>query len=141
MTVQQNPAIYAQAIQYQLDTILGAVPVFVNFNRNWNKTQTKFVTWQLRNVHQPVFTGTTQSNKGIDTPVFQVSVFATTVDEAFNISNTILQSLHGYSGILGNPATTGFYVSKVDVVWLYNTYDNEIGMQQIILDCTLYVPS
>jgi hypothetical protein len=141
MTAQQNPAIYAQAIQYQLDTILGAVPVFVNFNRNWNKTQTKFVTWQLRNVHQPVFTGTTQSNKGIDTPVFQVSVFATTVDEAFNISNTILQSLHGYSGILGNPATTGFYVSKVDVVWLYNTYDNEIGMQQIILDCTLYVPS
>lgn len=141
MTAQQNPAIYAQAIQYQLDTILGAVPVFVNFNRNWNKTQTKFVTWQLRNVHQPVFTGTRQSNKGIDTPVFQVSVFATTVDEAFNISNTILQSLHGYSGILGNPATTGFYVSKVDVVWLYNTYDNEIGMQQIILDCTLYVPS
>jgi hypothetical protein len=141
MTAQQNPAIYAQAIQYQLDTILGAVPVFVNFNRNWNKSQTKFVTWQLRNVHQPVFTGTTQSNKGIDTPVFQVSVFATTVDEAFNISNTILQSLHGYSGILGNPATTGFYVSKVDVVWLYNTYDNEIGMQQIILDCTLYVPS
>jgi hypothetical protein len=141
MTAQQNPAIYAQAIQYQLDTILGAVPVFVNFNRNWNKTQTKFVTWQLRNVHQPVFTGTTQSNKGIDTPVFQVSVFATTVDEAFNISNTILQSLHGYSGIFGNPATTGFYVSKVDVVWLYNTYDNEIGMQQIILDCTLYVPS
>jgi hypothetical protein len=141
MTAQQNPARYAQAIQYQLDTILGAVPVFVNFNRNWNKTQTKFVTWQLRNVHQPVFTGTTQSNKGIDTPVFQVSVFATTVDEAFNISNTILQSLHGYSGILGNPATTGFYVSKVDVVWLYNTYDNEIGMQQIILDCTLYVPS
>jgi hypothetical protein len=141
MTAQQNPAIYAQAIQYQLDTILGAVPVYVNFNRNWNKTQTKFVTWQLRNVHQPVYTGTTQSNKGIDTPVFQVSVFATTVDDAFNISNTILQSLHGYSGILGNPATTGFYVSKVDVVWLYNTYDNEIGMQQIILDCTLYVPS
>ena len=141
MTAQQNPAVYAQAIQYQLDTILGALPVFVNFNRNWNKTQTKFVTWQLRNVHQPVFTGNTQSNKGIDTPVFQVSVFAVTVDDAFNISNTILQSLHGYSGILGNPATTGFYVAKVDVVWLYNTYDNEIGMQQIILDCTLYVPS
>jgi hypothetical protein len=141
MTTQQNPAIYAQAIQYQLDSILGSVPVFVNFNRNWNKTQTKFVTWQLRNVHQPVFTGTTQSNKGIDTPVFQISVFAVTVDDAFNISNTILQSLHGYSGILGNPATTGFYISKADVVWLYNTYDNEIGMQQIILDCTLYVPS
>jgi len=141
MTVQQNPAIYAQAIQYQLDSILAPIPVFVNFNRNWNKTQTKFVTWQLRNVHQPVFTGTTQGNKGIDTPVFQVSVFASTVDEAFNISNTILQSLHGYSGILGNSATTGFYVAKSDVVWLYNTYDNEIGMQQIILDCTLYVPS
>lgn len=141
MTTQQNPAVYAQAIQYQLDSILDPIPVFVNFNRNWNKTQTKFVTWQLRNVHQPVYTGTTQSNKGIDTPVFQVSVFATTVDDAFNISNTILQSLHGYSGILGNPATTGFYISKTDVVWLYNTYDNEIGMQQIILDCTLYVPS
>jgi len=30
---------------------------------------------KLRNVHQPVYTGTQQSNKGIDRPVFQISIF------------------------------------------------------------------
>ncbi len=33
----------------------------------------KFITWMLRNVHQPVYTGTQQSNKGIDRPIFQIS--------------------------------------------------------------------
>jgi hypothetical protein len=70
-----------------------------------------------------------------------MSVFALTVEDAFNISNSILQSLHGYSGIFGDPDTNGFFIAKADVVWLYNTYDNEIGMQQIILDCTLDVPT
>jgi hypothetical protein len=140
MSTQQNPAVYAECIQYQLADILSPIPVYANFNRNWAK-QPKFVTWQLRNVHQPVYTGQTQSNKGIDRPVFQMSVFALTVEDAFNISNSILQSLHGYSGIFGDPDTSGFFIAKADVVWLYNTYDNEIGMQQIILDCTLDVPT
>jgi len=140
MSTQQNPVVYAQAIQYQLNDILSPVPVYANFNRNWAK-QTQFVTWQLRNVHQPVYTGQQQNNKGIDTPIFQMSVFATQLEGAFNISNTILQSLHGYSGMFGDPMNNGFFLAKADVVWLYNTYDNEIGMQQIILDCTLYVPT
>jgi hypothetical protein len=140
MSTQQNPVVYAQAIQYQLNDILSPVPVYANFNRNWAK-QTQFVTWQLRNVHQPVYTGQQQNNKGIDTPVFQMSVFNTELEGAFNISNTILQSLHGYSGMFGDPMDNGFFIAKADVIWLYNTYDNEIGMQQIILDCTLYVPT
>ena len=140
MSTQQNPVVYAQAIQYQLNDILSPVPVYANFNRNWAK-QTEFVTWQLRNVHQPVYTGQQQNNKGIDTPVFQMSVFNTELEGAFNISNTILQSLHGYSGMFGDPMDNGFFIAKADVIWLYNTYDNEIGMQQIILDCTLYVPT
>jgi hypothetical protein len=140
MSTQQNPVVYAQAIQYQLNDILSPVPVYANFNRNWAK-QPQFVTWQLRNVHQPVYTGQQQNNKGIDTPIFQMSVFNTNLQDAFNISNTILQSLHGYSGIFGDPEDNGFFIAKADVVWLYNTYDNEIGMQQIILDCTLYVPT
>lgn len=140
MSTQQNPLIYAQCIQYQLDSILTPTPVYANFNRNW-ATQPEFVTWQLRNVHQPVYTGQTQDNKGIDTPIFQMSVFAKGVEDAFNISNTILQSLHGYSGMFGDPLDNGFFIAKADVVWLYNTYDNEVGMQQIIMDCTLYVPT
>lgn len=140
MSTQQNPAIYAECIQYQLAEILSPIPVYANFNRNWAK-QSKFVTWQLRNVHQPVYTGQTQSNKGIDRPIFQMSVFAGTLEDAFNISNSILQSLHGYSGMFGDPDNNGFFIAKADVVWLYNTYDNEIGMQQIILDCTLDVPT
>ena len=140
MSTQQNPVVYAQAIQYQLNSILSPVPVYANFNRNWAK-QTEFVTWQLRNVHQPVYTGQQKNNKGIDTPVFQMSVFNTGLEGAFNISNTILQSLHGYSGMFGDPMDNGFFIAKADVIWLYNTYDNEIGMQQIIMDCTLYVPT
>jgi hypothetical protein len=135
---QNNPANYAKAIQNQLATIVTPVPVYANFNRNY-ATQPKFLTWNLRNVHQPVYTGTNQNNKGIDRPIFQISVFTQSFEDAMNLSNTILQSLHGYSGQFGG--VNGFYISKADVDWLYNTYDNEIGLQQVILDCTLDIPT
>lgn len=137
MSTQQNPSVYAQCIQYQLSEIVD-VPVYANFNRNF-ATEPSFLTWQLRNVHQPVYTGQTQSNKGIDRPIFQISVFSKDMETAFNLSNTILQSLHGYSGMFGNPDTVGFWLAKADVNWLYNTYDNEIKLHQIILDCQLDV--
>ena len=140
MTTQLNPVNYAETIQYQLSSIVDPIPVYANFNRNYAK-QSSFLTWQLRNVHQPVYTGQTQSNKGIDTPIFQISVFSQDMGTAFNLGNDILQSLHGYSGVFGNPDTTGFFVAKADVYWLYNSYDNELGMHQIFLDCTLYVPA
>jgi hypothetical protein len=135
---QNNPADYAKAIQFQLASIVTPVPVYANFNRNY-ATQAKFITWNLRNVHQPVYTGTNQNNKGIDRPIFQISVFTQSFEDAMNLSNTILQSLHGYSGQFGG--VNGFYISKADVDWLYNTYDNEIGLQQVILDCTLDIPT
>ena len=135
---QNNPLEYAKAIQYQLEQILSPVPVYINFNRNW-ATQPKFATWQLRNVHQPVYTGQTQGNKGIDRPIFQISLFAQDATEVFNLSNTVLQSLHGYSGQFGG--VDGFFVAKADVMWLYNTYDDSIKLQQIILDCTLDIPN
>ena len=135
---QNNPLDYAQAIQYQLEQILDPVPVYINFNRNW-ATQPKFATWQLRNVHQPVYTGQTQGNKGIDRPIFQISLFAQDATEVFTLSNTVLQSLHGYSGQFGG--VDGFFVAKADVMWLYNTYDDSIKLQQIILDCTLDIPN
>lgn len=135
---QNNPAVYAQAIQAQLAAIVTPVPVYANFNRNY-ATQPKFITWNLRNVHQPVYTGTNQNNKGIDRPIFQISVFTQSFADAMTISNSILQSLHGYSGQFGG--ATGFYISKADVDWLYNTYDNEIGLQQVIMDCTLDIPT
>lgn len=135
---QNNPADYAKAIQYQLASIVTPVPVYANFNRNY-ATQPKFITWNLRNVHQEVFTGTNQNNKGIDRPIFQISVFTQSFADAMNISNSILQSLHGYSGQFGG--VDGFYIAKADVDWLYNTYDNEIGLQQVIMDCTLDIPT
>jgi len=140
MTTQLNPVNYAETIQYQLSSIVDPIPVYANFNRNYAK-QPSFLTWQLRNVHQPVYTGQTQSNKGIDTPIFQISVFSQDMGTAFNLGNDILQSLHGYSGVFGDPDTSGFFVAKADVYWLYNSYDNELGMHQIFLDCTLYVPA
>jgi len=135
---QNNPAEYAKAIQYQLANIVTPIPVYANFNRNY-ATQAKFITWNLRNVHQEVYTGTNQNNKGIDRPVFQISVFTQTFEDAMTISNLILQSLHGYSGQFGG--VSGFYISKADVDWLYNTYDDELGLQQVIMDCTLDIPT
>jgi hypothetical protein len=41
--------------------------------------------------------------------------------------------------MFGNPDTSGFIIAKADVVWLYNTFDDTVGMNQIILDCTLYI--
>lgn len=167
MATQQNPVNYAKAIQYQLTSIVTPVPVYAAFNRNF-ATESKFITWMLRNVHQPVYTGSNQANKGIDRPVFQISIFTQIIEDGFTISNQILQSLHGYSGFFGgttgwlnasgqivpwtnaaletiswiSPNTgTGFYISKADVHWLYNSYDNEQKLAQVFLDCTLDIPT
>jgi hypothetical protein len=137
MTTQNNVLDYATAIQAQLSNVVNPVPVYANFNRNF-ATQPKFVTWQLRNVHQPVYTGQVQSVKGIDTPIFQASIFAQQMQDAFGIANTIIQALHGYAGQFGG--TGGFDVSKIDVNWLYNTYDDQVKLHQIILDCRMYIP-
>ncbi len=140
MTTQNNVINYGKSIQYQLNAIVTPVPVYAAFNRNF-ATQPKFITWMLRNVHQPVYTGIYQDNKGIDTPVFQISIFTQVIEEVFTISNQILQALHGYSGMFGNSADGGFYISKADVQWLYNSYDNEDKLAQIFLDCTIDIPS
>ncbi|CAB5238515.1 hypothetical protein UFOVP164_52 [uncultured Caudovirales phage] len=139
MTTQQNPVQYAKAIQYQLASIVAPVPVYASFNRNF-ATQPKFITWMLRNVHQPVYTGSYQSVKGIDRPTFQISIFTQQIEDGFTISNQILQSLHGYSGLFGG-ATNGFQISKADVFWLYNSYNNDEKLAQIFLDCTLDIPT
>lgn len=142
MSTQNSPVVYAECIQYQLSDVFDPVKVYNTFNRNYaTEGNTGFVTFTLRNVHQPVYTGQTQSNKGIDRPVFQVNIFCQSMQTAFNLSNTLLQSLHGYSGMFGNPATSGFFVAKVDIDWLFSTYDNELGLNQIVLDCTLDIPA
>ena len=137
MTTQQSIVIYGKAIQAQLASVVNPVPVYANFNRNF-ATQSKFVTWQLRNVHQPVYTGPTQSNKGIDTPTFQASVFAQDLNDAFGIENTIVQALHGYTGQFGGDS--GIFVAKIDISMLYNTYDDQVKLHQIILDCRMTIP-
>lgn len=139
MSVQQNPSVYAAAIQNKLASVVNPTPVYANFNRNF-ANEPSFLTWQLRNIHQDVYTGQTQNNKGIDRPVFQLSIYCQSMATAFNLSNTILQSLHGYSGTFGI-VPNEVWVAKCDVVWLYNTYDNEMGLNQIILDCTLDIPT
>lgn len=137
---QTNPFTLGECIQYQLASVVAPVPVYAAFNRNF-ATQPKFVTWTLRNIHQPVYTGQTQSNKGIDTPIFQISVFTQKIEDGFTISNQILQAMHGYSGTFGNPSSGGFFVAKLDVNWLYNTFNNEENLAQVILDATMYIPN
>jgi hypothetical protein len=137
---QTNPFTLGQTIQYQLSNVVAPVPVYAAFNRNF-ATEPKFVTWMLRNVHQPVYTGQTQSNKGIDTPIFQISVFSQKIEDGFSVSNQIMQAMHGYSGTFGNPLAGGFFVAKLDVTWLYNTFNNEENLAQIVMDATMYIPN
>lgn len=132
-----NPVTVGEAFQYQLQSIVGAVPVYAVFNRNF-ATEPEFVTWQMRNFHQPVYTGQSQDNTGINTPTFQISVFTQRIDRGFTISNQILQSLHGYSGQFGS-VQDGFYLSKADVNWLYDGYDNDENLAQVFMDCILYL--
>jgi hypothetical protein len=139
MASQKNPVDYAKAIQAHLQAIVTPVPVYSAFNRNFS-TEPKFVTWMLRNVHQDVYTGGTQSVKGIDRPTFQISIFTQGMEDGFSISNQILQSLHGYTGLFGG-ATYGFWIAKADVFWLYNSYDDQNKMCQVFLDCTIDVPT
>lgn len=139
MATQNNVVQYGQAIQYQLEQIVTPVPVYAAFNRNF-ANEPKFITWMLRNVHQPVYTGQQQGNKGIDRPVFQISIFTQKIEDGFTISNQVLQALHGYSGQFGSPST-GFFIAKADVMWLYNSYNNEENMAQIFLDCTIDIPT
>lgn len=139
MTTQLSVVSYAKAIQAQLTSIVSPVPVYASFNRNF-ATEPKFVVWMLRDAHQPVYTGTTQSNKGIDRPIFQISVFTQKISDGFDISQQIINSLHGYSGLFGG-ATYGFYISKADVIWLFNSYNNEENMAQVFMDCTLDIPA
>ena len=135
MATQQNPRDYTVAIQAKLQAVLGSVPVYSLMNRNW-ATQPKFATWQLRNVHQPVYTGPTQSVKGIDRPTFQISLFAASSDDVLTMSNTVLQSMHGFTGFYGT-----LYVSKTDVQWLYHSYDDKLGLHQVFLDATIDIPT
>lgn len=139
MASQENPVDYAKAIQAHLQAIVTPVPVYSAFNRNFS-SEPKFVTWMLRNVHQDVYTGGTQSVKGIDRPTFQISIFTQGMEDGFSISNQILQSLHGYTGLFGG-ATYGFWIAKADVFWLYNSYDDQNKMAQVFLDCTIDVPT
>jgi hypothetical protein len=128
---------YPIAIQTQLSGIISPIPVYATFNRNW-ATQPKFVTWQLKNVHQPVYTGP-QSVKGIDTPVFEIDIYTTEIADSYTISNSIIQSLHGYQGQFGG--VSGFAISKADVYMRYQSYDDELRLYNIAMDCTLYIPT
>lgn len=138
MAQQNNIVDYANAIQSQLASIVTPVHVYANFNRNF-ATEPKFITWQLRNVHQEVFTGIYRTNKSIDRPIFQISAFATTMNDVFALANEVIQSLHGYSGQFGG--SSGFNVSKADVFMLNNSYDNTVGLHSIFMDCTLDIPA
>jgi hypothetical protein len=132
----QNSALtYAQALQTALEAIVTPTPVYSSFNRNF-ATEPTFITWTLRNVHQPVYTGP-QSNKGIDRPLCQVNVYAQVMQTCFDKAQAIVNALHGYQGTLGGL----FYVSKIDVEWLFNTFDDDNKTHQIVLELTLDIPS
>jgi len=135
MATQQNPRDYATAIQAKLVEVMGAIPVYALMNRNY-ATQPKFVTWQLRNIHQPVYTGPVQAVKGIDRPTFQISLFAQNSADVLGMSNTVLQALHGFTGMYGT-----LYVTKTDVQWLYHSYDDKLGLHQVFLDATIDIPT
>lgn len=134
MAQQNSVDQYMTSIQSVLSGLVN-VPVLNNFDRQFANSE-RFITWQLRDVHQPVYTGIYQANKGIDTPVFQISIFTTTIDAGLALADQIMQGLHGYTGTFGS-----IYVSKADVHMLFQGYDDEIKLYNIYMDCFLYIPA
>ena len=132
---QNSTLTYAQALQTQLQSIVTPTPVYAAFNRNF-ASEPEFVTWSLRSVKQPVYTGP-QAVKGIDRPICQVNVYAQLMQTCFSKAQAIVDALHGYQGTLGGL----FFVAKIDVDWLFNTYDNDNKLHEIVLDMTLDIPS
>ena len=128
---QNSIVTYAQALQTALQAAVTPTPVYASFNRNFASEAT-FVVWVLRNVHQPVYTGG-QTNKGIDRPICQVTVFSQVMATCFSTAQAVINALHGFQGTLGGL----IFVSKVDVELLFHTYDNDNKLHQIVLDLTL----
>jgi len=69
--------------------------------------------------------------------VFQTTVFAQQMANCYSKAQQIVDALHGYQGTFGGL----FFVAKVDVDWLFHTYDNDSKLHQIVLDSTLDIPS
>ena len=131
---------YETAIQARLVSITGTkAKVYKLFNRNF-ANDPSFVTWQLRNVHQQVYSGIYNTNLGIGTPTVQITVFDQSESNGVANAQLIVNSLHGFTGYL-NPNNTGILIGKADVDWVYQTYDNTVGLSQVVLDVLLNVTS
>ena len=55
--------------------------------------------------------------------------------------NLFYSSIFQKSGVLGFWGEDGLYVAKIETNWLVNSYDNEVGLNEIFLDCTMFVPT
>ena len=102
------------------------VPVHYLYNPA-SGSQNEFVVWSIRNVSQEVWTGV-QANKGIDRPIFGLTVFSQTAARQAVIIDRI-NTWHGYNGNLN-----GISVGKAAVDVVITTYDEESSLFQAVID-------
>ena len=136
MAIQLRLANYITAFQAGLTAIVTPLKVYNTYNSGISTGDKNFVIWFYRNVHQPIYAGSQQANKGIDTPKFDVHVYAPTLISAATTTDKILQAWHGYQGLINNTLD----VAKIDITVLGNDYDEELSIHQTALSMVLYVP-
>ena len=107
------------------------VPVHYSFNPD-SGIQNEFVVWSIRNVQQEVWTGN-QANKGIDRPIFGLSVFTKTAARQAALID-LINTWHGYNGNLN-----GISVGKASVDVVITTYDEESSLYQAVIDIAMQV--
>lgn len=108
-------------------------PVPVHYAYNPKAAQeTEFVVWAIRNVSQEVWTGA-QENKGIDRPIFGITLFTKTAARQAALVDKI-NSWHGYNGNLN-----GISVGKAAVDVVVTTYDEESSLYQAVIDIAMQV--
>lgn len=95
-----------------------------------------FATYQIRDYGRQAFTGGIPGQFQLNEPTVQVSVFDRDYLNCLDNAEAIRNFFTGFNGYL-NPNNTGtrVYISQANEV--FNTYDGEASLYQVVLDVTL----
>ena len=139
MTTQIRLANYVSNFQATINAIFAAqtpaVAVYATYNPNY-ATQPEFIVWFYSSIHQPLYQGVSQTNKGNDQPKFTITVSAQSLARASLLGDLIVQAWHGYTGLFN-----AMWVDRADVNVLAHDYDEYATLHQLHISVQLYVPA
>ena len=124
---------YVNSFQSAIKGIVpSTIPVYNKYDPNKSNDPT-FIIWDLSDVHQEVYTGD-KSNKGIDKPIFDISVCGSSFESVLLISDNILNAWHGFRGSIGS-----LVVNKIDINVVGRDYIDKPLLQIINMQAQFWV--